>query len=63
MDRRWAKIIHFTAALLASPVAILAMAEAIYGIYTGQREIPIVALLFAGAIWLIGYFVRLLARL
>jgi hypothetical protein len=57
-----AETAYWTAIVLAGLIAAMALADAIYGIYMGQPEIPFVALFVAGAIWLIGSLFRYLGR-
>ena len=56
MERRWSTLVYRAARLLAGFIALMATAEVVYCIYTGQHEIPVVAFLLAGAIWLVGVF-------
>ena len=60
MPASWGKIIYWTATLVAGLIIVSVAWSYVYNVEQGEPIIPIVPLLFAGAIWLAGWTCRYL---
>ena len=60
MPANWGKIIYWAATLLAGLIIVSVAWSYLYNVEQGEPIIPIVPLLFAGAIWLAGWTCRYL---
>ncbi|MFY9788963.1 MAG: hypothetical protein WCE24_09165 [Pseudolabrys sp.] len=60
MAASWGKIIYWAATFIAGLVVVSVAWSYAYNVEQGEPIIPIVPLLFAGAIWLAGWVCRYL---
>jgi hypothetical protein len=58
MDARWGEFLYWIATILAGLIVAVALAGYFSNAAAGEPIIPVVALLLAGAIWLIGWVCR-----
>ena len=58
MTERGGDVIYWSATTIAGLVVMLAVVSYVLNVREGQPVFPIVPLLLAGAIWLVGYFCR-----
>ena len=61
MIARWGEFVYRIAAMLAGIIAVLAVLNYVYDANRGEPIIPIIPVLLAGVIWLIGHACRHLA--
>ena len=58
MDARWGELLYWMATILAGLIVVVVLTGYFSNAAAGEPIIPVVALLLAGAIWLIGWVCR-----
>ena len=58
MAKSWVEIFYRAASIIAGLLVLLVIANTIYNISEGEPVIPVVALVLAGLVWLIGWSCR-----
>lgn len=59
-DMSWGNVLYRGTAVLAAVILVLTAANYIYNLSQNRPLIPLIPLMFAGIIWLIGYGLRYL---
>jgi len=57
-DISWGNVLYRGATVLAALIAVLAIGNCIYNIGENRPLVPLIPLLVAGVVWLIGYGLR-----